>query len=260
MRFSLRGILAAAFVLAMCGVCVRLGFWQLDRLEQRRARNHALEAAARMPVLDYDSAAAEAIEREPARFINRHLRATGSYDVSGEIVLRGRSDEGRPGVHLVTPLVVPGVPRALLVNRGWVPSPDAATVDARPYAEPGTRTVEGILQEIPRGTRNGGEPARSGSATSYRRLDLDVLRRTERRPIARLYLQQLPGSDSASRRPPVRVALPPLDDGPHLSYAFQWFSFAAIGVIGLLVVFLRRRRASDRPADYPYAPHPPTSS
>ena len=242
MRFSTRGVLAAAFVLAMCAVCVRLGFWQLDRLEQRRARNHALEAAARMSVLDYDPATAEAIEREPGRFINRRLRAAGSYDPSGEIVLRGRADEGRPGVHLVTPLVVPGVPRALLVNRGWVPSPDAATVDARPYAEPGTLTVEGILQEIPRGTRNGGEPARSGAATTYRRLDLDVLRRVERRPIARLYLQQLPGPDSARAGHPVRVSLPPPGNGPHLSYAFQWFSFAAIGVVGLLVVFLRRRQ------------------
>jgi len=245
MRISLRGILATAFVLAMCGVCVRLGFWQLDRLQQRKARNHAVEVAARMPVLDYDSMTAEAIEREPALFLDRHMRAAGSYDPSGEIVLRGRADEGRPGVHLVTPLVVPGVPRALLVNRGWVPSPDAATVDARQYAEPGTRTVEGVLMEIPRGTKNGGEPARQeGGATSYRRLDLDVLRRAERRPIVRLYLQQLPGADSAAGRPPVRVPLPEPGNGPHLSYAVQWFSFAAIGLIGLAVVFLRRREAA----------------
>jgi surfeit locus 1 family protein len=247
MRFSLRGVLAAAFVLAMCGVCVRLGFWQLDRLQQRKARTHVQAQALRMPTLGYDSMTAEAIEREPALFLNRKLRVTGTYDASGEVVLRGRADDGRPGVHLVTPLVVPGVPRALLVNRGWVPSPDAATVDARPYAEPGPRTVEGILMEIPRGTKNGGEPAvqrapGGPSTPSYRRLDLDVLRRVERRPIVRLYLQQLPGADSAAGRPPVRVSLPPMDNGPHLSYAFQWFSFAAIGLGGLLVVFLRRRR------------------
>ena len=236
MRFSLRGVLATAFVLVMCGVCVRLGFWQLDRLQQRRARNHVQAQALRMPTLAYDSAAALSA-----------LRVTGTFDPVGELVLRGRADDGRPGVHLVTPLVVPGVSRALLVNRGWVPSPDAATVDARPWAEPGPRTVEGILVEIPRGTKNGGEPAAQrapgGPATpSYRRLDLDVLRRVERRPIARLYLQQLPGADSASGRPPVRVPLQPMNDGPHLSYAFQWFSFAAIGLVGLVVVYLRRRR------------------
>jgi surfeit locus 1 family protein len=246
---KIRDVLAVAFVLAMCGICVRLGFWQLDRLAQRRARNHAVEVAARMPVLDWDSLTAEAVERQPELFIDRHLRAVGSYDPSGEIVLRGRANDGSPGVHLVTPLVAPGVPRALLVNRGWVPSPDAATVDARPYAEPGTRTVEGVLLEIPRGTKRGGEPARStAGATSYRRLDLDVLRRVEPRPIVRLYLQQLPGADSARRRPPIRVPLPPADNGPHLSYAVQWFSFAAIGVIGLIVVFLRRRREAVLPS------------
>src|SRR6185503_12619800 len=104
--------------------------------------------ALRMPTLAYDSAAAEAIEREPGLFLNRRVRAAGSYDPAGEVVLRGRADQGRPGVHLVTPLVVPGVSRALLVNRGWVPSPDAATVDPRAWAEPGARTVEGILMEI----------------------------------------------------------------------------------------------------------------
>jgi len=55
---KLRDFLAIAFVLVMCGVCVRLGFWQLDRLAQRRARNHAIEAAGRMPALAWDSATA----------------------------------------------------------------------------------------------------------------------------------------------------------------------------------------------------------
>jgi surfeit locus 1 family protein len=241
MRFSVRGVLATAFVLVMCGVCVRLGFWQLDRLQQRRARNQVQERALAMPPLTFDAVAAEAMERDPARFLNRRVRVTGTYDPAGEIVLRGRADAGRPGVHLVTPLVVPGVPRSLLVNRGWVPSPDAATVDARPYAEQGPRTVDGVLMEIPRATRNGGEPARQGATVSYRRLDLDVLRRTQTHPIARLYLQQLPGADSAAGRPPIRVALPQGGNGPHLSYAFQWFSFAAVGLVGLVVVMLRRR-------------------
>lgn len=246
MRLSLRGALAAAFILAMCALCVRLGFWQLDRLGQRKARNQAVQAAMRLPVLEYDSAMAEAIEREPGRFINRRVRATGTYDAAGEVILRGRSHRSNPGVHLVTPLVAPGVGRALYVNRGWVPSSDAATVDARPFAEPGTRTVAGILQEIPRGTRAGGEPATTrvngAPVVTYRRLDVQTLRRTQRRPFVRLYLQQLPGADPAETRPPVRIALAPQDNGPHLSYAVQWFSFATIGVVGLVIMLLRQRR------------------
>jgi len=250
MRLTLRGALAAAFILAMCAMCVRLGFWQLDRLAQRKARNHALQAALTMPALRFDALTAAAIERQPERFINRRVQVTGSYDPAGEIVLRGRSNRSDPGVHLVTPLIVAAVPQALLVNRGWVPSPDAATVDARPFAEPGTRTVTGILQEIPRNTRAAGEPATTrvngARVITYRRLDLDAIRKRERRPIAPLYLQLLPAADSASSRPPIRVALPPMDNGPHLSYAVQWFSFAIIGVIGLVIMLFRQRRIDER--------------
>ncbi|HET7232396.1 MAG TPA: SURF1 family protein [Longimicrobium sp.] len=246
MRFSLRGALAAAFILAMCALCVRLGFWQLDRLQQRKARNQALESALGMPALEYDSMTAAAIERQPELFINRRMRARGTYDPAGQVVLRGRSNQSNPGVHLVTPLVVTGVPQALLVNRGWVPSPDAATVDAGAFAEPGPRTVTGILQEIPRNTRAAGEPATTrvngAPVVTYRRLDLDALRKVERRPFVRLYLQQLPGADSAGNQGPVRIALAPRDNGPHLSYAVQWFSFAIIGVIGLAIILLRQRR------------------
>ncbi|HSU16870.1 SURF1 family protein [Longimicrobium sp.] len=250
MRVTLRGVLAAAFVLGMCALCVRLGFWQLDRLQQRKARNHAVEVALRMPTLDFDSLTAAAVERQPELFINRKVRVTGTYDPAGDIVLRGRSSDGNPGVHIVTPILVPHVPQALLVNRGWVPSPDAATVDARPYAEPGERTIVGLFMEVPRNTQAGGQPAETTvggkRVTTYRRLDLDVLRRRSPRPVLPLYVQQLPDSGAAGR-PPVRVPTPPLDNGPHLSYAVQWFSFAAIGIIGLIVVWVRQRRAARGP-------------
>lgn len=255
MKSTLRGVLAAAFILVMCGVCVRLGFWQLDRLKQRKARNHAIETGLAAPPLDYDSLTALRIERDPASYANRRLRVTGTYDPAGEVVLRGRSNDSNPGVHLVTPMVAPGVPRALLVNRGWVPSPDAATVDPRPYAEPGVRTVTGVLMEVPSNTMAGGQPTvqdvAGAKVTTYRRLDLNALKKIEPRPIEPLYLQQLPGPDSAPARPPIRVALPPLDNGPHLSYAVQWFSFAIIGVVGLVIILVRNRRRDEDAADAP---------
>jgi cytochrome oxidase assembly protein ShyY1 len=35
---------------------------------------------------------------------------------------------------------------------------------------------------------------------------------------------------------PVRIPLPALDEGPHKSYAVQWFAFAAIALIGTAAV------------------------
>jgi cytochrome oxidase assembly protein ShyY1 len=41
---------------------------------------------------------------------------------------------------------------------------------------------------------------------------------------------------------PVPVPLPELSEGPHLSYAIQWFSFAAIALAGAAILVRREKR------------------
>ncbi|HEV2147891.1 MAG TPA: SURF1 family protein [Longimicrobiaceae bacterium] len=241
MKPSPRGMAAALLAVLVASVCVRLGFWQLDRLEQRRERNAAIRAAGRLPTLLLDSASVRLVADSPAAYLDRRVRVRGVYDPSREVVLRGRAREGRPGVHLVTPLRIAGSDDEVLVNRGWVPSPDGATVDRAPYAEPGPQEVVGLLQEVP-ATGDRGQPAapRGGGDTTFRRLDLATVRERSAGPVLPVYVQQLP--DPARSRPPFRVPAPVLSEGSHLSYAVQWFSFAAIALLGLVVVALRGRK------------------
>lgn len=244
-----RTLLLGVVAFALAALFVRLGFWQLARLEQRRERNAAWERAMAMPPVPLDRAAWAAIERDPARWANRRVRAAGAYDPAGEVLLRGRSQGGKPGVHVVTPLLV-GESGAVLVNRGWAPSPDGATLDARPLAEPGPRVVEGVLQPVP-STQDGGAPSYSGReparTLTFRRLDLAALRGRTPRPLLPLYVQQLPGTGPATPGALQRVAPPELSEGNHLSYAVQWFSFAAIAIAGFLLLAFRRSPARDLP-------------
>jgi cytochrome oxidase assembly protein ShyY1 len=48
------------------------------------------------------------------------------------------------------------------------------------------------------------------------------------------------------------VPLPPLDDGPHLSYAIQWFIFSTIALVGYPLILRRhaRGREDDDDADF----------
>ena len=46
-------------------------------------------------------------------------------------------------------------------------------------------------------------------------------------------------TEAQSDSTPARLGSPALDDGPHVSYAIQWFAFAIISIVGL-VIFLRR--------------------
>lgn len=243
MRLSTRGVAAALLVALVAGVCVRLGVWQLDRLEQRRARNAALSGALSLPPLALEGDTLARLLREPDAYLYRRVRVAGSYLPGADVVLRGRASRGSPGVHVVTPLRLPGGPYAVLVNRGWAPSPDAVTLDPRPLAEPGPRVVEGVLLAVPR-TAEGGVAREIEVAgrpvLTLQRVDLAALQPRVPHPLLPLLLQQLP-DPAAPAAPLVRVPLPEMGEGSHLSYAVQWFSFAAIAVIGFLALALRRR-------------------
>ena len=241
MRLTFRDALGAAFILAMCAMCVRLGFWQLDRLEQRRPRNAVVLAGMRQAPRPVDAALVAEMRRDPARMAYRRVVARGRYLPAAEIVLRGRVEGGRPGVHLATPLLLADG-SVLIVNRGWVPAADAVTPPERPAPPAGVVAVEGILQEVPVTQDRGGRTISPRGDTAYRQLDRGEARARLGGGVLPMYLQ-LVGGTGGARSLPVAVPPPPLDEGPHLGYAIQWFSFALIGVLGLFVL-LRRRGAA----------------
>jgi surfeit locus 1 family protein len=241
-RGLVRGGLAALFVLLVAGVCVSFGFWQLDRLEQRRAQNAVLLAALDEPVLTLDAATAARVSSDPEMYRFRRVRVRGRYEPVGEMILRGRSHAGQPGVHLLAPLRIDDTPLTVLVNRGWLPASDAATVDPRPYAADGIQEIEGLLQPYPAAEGSGVAveiEVEGFRVFSLSRLDFPLLAARSGGSLQRFYLQELPG-DAGER--PLRLAVPEVSEGSHLSYAIQWFSFAAIFLIGFVIVATRRAR------------------
>ncbi len=220
MSFRAR-LLIIGFFTVVAVVCFLLGLWQVDRLRERRAANvGALEARSAPPVrLEHGSAITTSLS-------GRQVRAVGHYDHGHDVVLRGRSYQGSPGVEIVSPLVLEGGQTAVLVNRGFVPAPDAVTVHTDSVRELGRVEVAGTALPVPSGS---GAPLERGGGTTWTRLDLEAL--GERMPyqLAPVYIRQSP--DSALPRYPRRLDPLPIDDGPHLSYAIQWFAFAAMAVV-----------------------------
>jgi surfeit locus 1 family protein len=231
-----RVLLVAFFALAAV-VCAWLGLWQADRLGQRRAANTvALQARSAPPVQLDDRTTGD------SSLIERMVSVVGRYDRAHEVVLRGRSHRGAPGVEIVTPLVFDGGRTAVLVNRGFLPAPDAITVEADSLREPGEVRVRGIALLVPSG--NGAPLERSGR-TTWARLDLEALGSRMPYSLAPIYIRQLP--DPALPRFPRRLEAPVVDDGPHLSYAIQWFAFSIMAVVfGVIVWRQKRERDEDK--------------
>jgi len=230
-------------------LCLGLSGWQLSRRAERRAANAMALAGRTLPVLDLSGPS------DGAPRAQRRIRARGVFDHESEIILRGHLLTGAPGVHVVTPLRLTGSDSAILVNRGFVPAADGATPDNPIPPEPGLVNIEGIGLAVPV-TAEGGQPAGGAGKESWRRMDLAALRARLPYPILEVYLLALP--DSSRQGWPRRVVPPPLDEGPHLSYALQWLGIAAaVFGFGLFFVLgIGRREGAGHPTVPPAPPAP----
>jgi len=227
-----RNVLAAVLAIATALIFSRLGVWQLQRLSERRAHNAAFAARLKTPPVT--------LAQLPLDTPSAHWRRAivhGSYDFDNEIVLSGRTHDGSPGVQILTPLHPDSGGVAVLVNRGWVYSPDAATVDLGKWDEPPHATVSGYVEDFVQGGR--GIARLPSHPNTWTRLDGKALSADLPFPIAPYYLVAL-DSMAESRRmngipssTPVRLGLPVMDDGPHLNYAIQWFTFAVVALVGV---------------------------
>ena len=239
-----RLVLMSLTVLVGAG-CISLGVWQATRLGERRASNTAARAGVALPPLVADSAVA------PRLLPYRRAVLTGVLDPSQEFVLRNHLVRGVPAVQIITPLRIPGIDSAVLVNRGYVPAPDAVDPGSAEWAEPGTRIFQGTLLPVP--DRGDGTPIRRGERETWKRLDLAAMRARLPYPVAPVYLMVRPNPGEGNAHTlsgtvyPFRAELPPMDEGPHLMYAIQWFGIAA-AVLAFGAMFILKRRPSGRTA------------
>jgi surfeit locus 1 family protein len=221
-----RTIALTAITLIIVLTCVRLGFWQLDRLRGRKYANAGIAAAQAAPPRSLPVLLAGTSDPTSLRF--RSTLATGTYDPAHEVLLYGRSSlEGEPGDQVLTPLrLADGT--GLVVDRGWIPLDQGVPVTGEAAAPTGTVTVAGVLFPPDAIAAPTGTPS---SVERITKVDLGQIGAQLPYPIVPVYLllqtQRPPQQGALPELPP----LPPLTNGPHLSYALQWFSFATVVVV-----------------------------
>lgn len=238
---TLPGVFATLLVFAVAVVCVRLGFWQLDRLAERRARNAQVEAR-----LEAAPAVLDAPPSDTAGWLNRRVTLTGTYDEERSIVYAGRAYGGVPGVHVLAPLTLEKTGARVLVNRGWLPAADAATPDLALAHVPGTVRVTGVVVPFPggsspvaRGVTVRQQDAEGGFRKTWFAIDPDAIRAQFPYALGGITVQVLP--EPGAPPWPARLPAPALDEGPHLGYTIQWFSFALIAIVGWAIMVMKSR-------------------
>ena len=239
--FSARWLLTTLFVFAGAALCVRLGIWQLDRLQQRRAFNsHYLQARAEPP-LDINASLPESL----ANAEYRDAVVRGKYDFEHQVALRNQYNGSDFGYHLLTPLML-NDHLAILVDRGWIPAEgNDSPAGWQRYDAPGEVSLRGMLRltEL--------KPAFGGVADptlepGQARLDLwnnvNLERIGAQLPYKLLDAYLQPVHDLGDTTPPIPFQ-PEIEisEGPHLGYAGQWFIFAALLFFGYPLFYLRKQ-------------------
>lgn len=244
--FSKRWLPTTILVILGVALNIRLGIWQLDRLEQRRAFNARVLAQINQPLLVLQG---DALTLALANMEYRQVEVTGEYDLSHEVALRNQAWGNRLGVHLLTPLRIAGSDLAVIVDRGWVPLEGSDYQSWAEYPEPGEVTVRGVIrasQSKPDyGKRSDPVPAPGEPPLkTWYFANIEGISNQVPYSLLPIYVQEAP--DPARNDLPYRTQ-PDLDltEGPHQSYAIQWFTFAAILGAGY-PYFIRRQEQKSR--------------
>lgn len=240
-----RWIAAVAIGVLVSLLFIRLGMWQLDRLDERREENAIIEARTDEPVRPLVGVIGQH-DGDVAAMKHRRVSAEGVYRTDEEFFSIGRAQGDSRGTLVATPMDLDDG-TVLIVVRGLVP-PDTQGPPAQGYAPPNGRVVvEGRIDDGEQPTAIGEPVPENGKLASLSRLDLSYIDEWIEGDVLPITLllenQSAPDPDGS----PVRVRSEELTEGSHLGYAVQWFAFALIVAIGVGVLVYRA--GTDEPND-----------
>lgn len=229
-RPSLIPTLATLLLLPML---VALGFWQLDRADQKRRLMTELAIRTGQPAV----MAEELDEASTLRY--RRASIVGNYLPGRLILLDNQVRGGRPGYLVFSPLRLAELDQLILVNRGWLPAGPTREIIPEPGEPSGEVRLEGVLDFPPRPGMRLGDSVVVAEGWPLVVLELDPNELAER-----LGSGVLPLSLHIDGDPDGRLMADPLPvqgfrPQRHLGYAAQWFGLAAVLVTVFLVLNTR---------------------
>jgi surfeit locus 1 family protein len=229
---NLRGWVLMAAAVAGLTLTARLGWWQLDRADQKLNLQADLDRRGALPPLTVSELAAD--DDAAAAQVHRRATVSGTWRADLTVHLDNRQMAGRVGFFVLTPLLLPDG-TAIVVQRGW----RGRDFQDRSRLAP-LPTPAGVVEV---GGRLARGPARlyefDGAASGPIRQNLDLAAFAletglRLRPVS--LLQESPADDGLQRD----WARPAADVHKHYGYAFQWFALCAL--IGGLYVWFRLLR------------------
>lgn len=225
-RFLLSGAWIGGFVfcLIFSVATVFLGEWQMDRRMEKLEEINKIVGNYDIEPVSYQDAGYLFEE-----FDEQHkwtpIIVQGEYLEQDTVVARNRPRAGVPGFEVLVPFLTDSGDR-LLVDRGWLPlGADATAPESIPDPPQGQTRI--IIRVVPgEGTIDRDAPAGQVASihlpTINEQLDYDVADEAYG-----LMAGESPEMDVV----PQQMPEPQRDEGPHLSYSMQWYTFGGMSFV-----------------------------
>jgi surfeit locus 1 family protein len=218
----------------LLGILVSLGFWQLDRAEQKKILLTQYGSEQKQTILQLEAGLKSAVGLE-----YKDAVVVGHYDSDHQLLLDNRTHAGQAGYQVLTPFLIRDSGVAVLVNRGWIPLGNSRDRLPEVTVREDRQRLSGRLKIPPRKVFMLGEEApRTGWPWRIQKIHIESLS-TE---LGRTLLPVVLLLDAGQPDGYVRQWRPLVGFGPerNVGYAVQWFGLAAALLIIYLAVNTRR--------------------
>lgn len=215
-------IIPTAVYLCLLALLLALGSWQLRRSDEKQAFIKLEEQRLASETLRLTAD----IEDDVGALKYRRVTVIGSYDQAHQFLVDNQISDGKAGYYVLTPFILQGETKAVLVNRGWIPlNKDRSILPDVPVA-PLQTTIAGRINSFPSvGLKlAGAEIPTDGWPSVVQWVDSGILAKKAGYPLFPFQIEldrDLP--DGFKREWHTATIMSPEQ---HIGYAVQWFGLA----------------------------------
>ena len=209
--------------LCLLPLLLALGTWQLGRSDEKRLFLQQQEQGAASAEIIRLSGG---IDSDVEKIRYKKAIATGHYDQTHQFLIDNQISAGKAGYLVLTPFVLQGEAKAVLVNRGWVPLNKDRSVLPDVSIKNEQTVITGRINRFPSvGIKLAGAEIPTDSWPSVTQVvDTDVLAKKLAYPLFPFQMELDKNLPEGFKRDwqTTAVMLPE----QHIAYAIQWFALA----------------------------------
>ena len=212
---------------------IKLGFWQLDRADQKKTINMSFVERQNQPPIQLKN---ETIQMPIKDIIWHRVSMRGEFLNDKNIILDNQIVQEKAGFLIYTPFKILDSNKVILINRGWYPLSNSRK--DIPHIPPikEIQTIEGEISQMPSsGISLGKVITEKLGESSFRlqKMDYEVLSSLISKDLMRYVVKlKKPIFDKTYV---LDSSMPVPDSDKNYGYSFQWFAMA----FTLFIIFIR---------------------